>query len=91
VRGRGYRLDVLDLRGLLYPAVEAVNPSLESLLQTCQHPTLERLLRYRLASLFPVAAAIGDGHAARIIEYNGDYILLRRQLRNGDRRLPQQH
>src|ERR1700722_12844126 len=76
--------------GASHPAVKAVKPDLKLLLQSCQHAILESLLRRSLTGLFAVAAAIGNGHAARIIEYNRDYVLLWRQLGHRDRRLPQQ-
>ena len=89
VGGGGSGLYFRERRSPGYPAVKPVEPDLKLLLQSCQHAVLQRLFRRS----FPrkLAVAVGNRHAARIIEHNRDYVLLRRQLGHGDRGLPKQH
>ena len=87
--------DVRDRSGSIEPieavhasdvAVEAIETRLKLLLQIGQYPALQRLE----GLLQPSRAVLGNSHAARIIDNQGDDVLLRVELRNHERWLPQQ-
>ena len=66
----------------------AVETRLKFLLELVEHAVLQAPWRPALRAVAPL---VGDGHAARIVHQHGDDVLLRLQLGDGDRRLPQQH
>ena len=88
VGGGGSRLDILEHRALSHAAVKPVDPDLKLFLQALPGRRPQALFAATASRVLTVAAAIGNRHAARIIEYNRDYVLLRCQLRHGDGRLP---
>jgi len=82
-RGRGCLLRLLDALGL---TPEAVKTHLEALCQFFQQSGIER----RTCRLYAAARGVGDGHAARIVQKDSHYVLLRAKRRDTHGRMPQQ-
>src|SRR5215469_3292811 len=66
--------------------VNAVKARLERAVEARENAVVERLYGLTLAG----GAVLGYGHASRVVHEHGDDVLLRLQLRDRDRRLPEQ-
>src|ERR1700681_1638151 len=66
--------------------IETIEARLILFLQLAEHPILERFNGLGL----PGGPVLGDGHAARVVDQHSDDVLLRLELSNRYRRLPEQ-
>ena len=86
MRHRLGRVQIVDLVHAGELAIHAIEAGLEALLQLGEHATLEGLHGLRFAR----AAVFVDAHAGGIVHHHGDDVLLRLQLGDHQRGLPQQ-